>query len=142
MLALIIPVVVVAGGVLYLFPSLRPDLLENDDEPEAEQAVRPEADALIDDEFDHEDIDAVRCTLTTAGMTAVIDLTNRSDRTASYSIGIAFESPDGTRQLDTTSAMVSSLEPGQTVTEETGAYEDVPSSGFRCRVTSFLRSPP
>lgn len=133
-----------AAGVAAVYWA-RPDILltETVSAERAKEADDSESAALIDAEVDHPDIDAFSCTTEGfASMTAVIDLTNRGDRRASYIIGMVFESPDGDRQVGTGSFYVSDLEPGQTVTKDTSAFDAAPDGGVRCRINDFLRSPP
>jgi len=69
---------------------------------------------------------------------ATLTVTNNSSKRSDYLISVAFESTDGKTQLDTTSALVSSLEPGQNTSTDAVSFKKAPA-GFTCRVTDINR---
>ena len=53
-------------------------------------------------------------------------MTNHSSERSNYMIELSIESPDGTTQYDTSAAIVSNLEPGQTSAPTALITEKVP----------------
>lgn len=69
---------------------------------------------------------------------AVLRITNNSSKPSNYMINVAFESPDGSEQLDTGFATVSTLQPGQSTNESAITFTTAPAD-FKCRITSVDR---
>ena len=102
----------------------------------------------IDDTFDtnNEALDSVEVTDCTRAedrlnsATAVLDVTNDGDGTATYFVTVAFESRNGNRQFGTGNATVSGLAAGNTTEAETGGIVEIPDGQrFTCRVTNVDR---
>lgn len=76
------------------------------------------------------------------GPQANITVTNRSSKASNYIITIAFNSPDGSQQLDTATAIVNNLSPNQTAKEEASSLKGdlrKTSPKFTCKVVSATR---
>ncbi len=71
-------------------------------------------------------------------MTADLQVTNRSPEASTYSITVAFESPDGGQQFDTGAAFVDGLEPSQMRTATASSLTEAPGD-FECRVSAVDR---
>ena len=69
---------------------------------------------------------------------AVLRITNNSSKPSNYMINVAFESPDGSEQLDTGFAVVDTLQPGQSTNENAITFTTAPAD-FKCRITSVDR---
>lgn len=69
---------------------------------------------------------------------AVLRITNNSSKPSNYMINVAFESPDGSEQLDTGFAIVDTLQPGQSTNENAITFTTAPAD-FKCRITSVDR---
>ncbi|OHV40196.1 MULTISPECIES: hypothetical protein [Pseudofrankia] len=88
-----------------------------------------------------EDVRVDSCTTDTAGaLHATITVTNRTDRTASYVITVAFTAPDGA-QLTTGPAFIPRLGPGLAGREEVRGFTGQTVGGqVGCRITSAQRT--
>ena len=74
------------------------------------------------------------------GPKATLSVTNHSSKSSNYLITIAFDSPDGTRQLDTGDASVDNLGPGQqTTTTALSLKSGLRKKKFVCKVTDVTR---
>jgi len=74
------------------------------------------------------------------GPTAMLEIKNHSTKKSHYLIVVAFESADGTTQLDTTTAAVDNLEPGQRTQRTTTSHNPrVDAQPFRCVVNDVTR---
>lgn len=69
---------------------------------------------------------------------AKVKVTNNSSKASNYIIEIAFESPDGSTQIDTSTVFINDLQPGQTATEKAISFADAPAD-FTCRITDVTR---
>lgn len=69
---------------------------------------------------------------------AVLRITNNSSKPSNYMVNVAFESPDGSEQLDTGFALVDTLQPGQSTNESAITFTTAPAD-FKCRITSVDR---
>lgn len=86
-----------------------------------------------------DDVEIVGCTSNEYGWPeAQVKITNNSSKASNYMVDVAFESKDGTVQIDTSMVAVNNLEPGQTSTEEASSLEEV-SGDFVCKVTDVTR---
>ena len=77
------------------------------------------------------------------GPQATLDVVNHSSQTSNYIITVAFDSPDGSQQLDTGDANVQALDPGQsTQVTAVSVNSRLRSSGqFTCKVSQVDRIP-
>lgn len=73
------------------------------------------------------------------GPEATLTITNNSSKTSNYIITIAFESPDGATQIDTGSAFVNNLGPGQSTTKTASSLQTDRGQEFVCRVADVSR---
>lgn len=76
------------------------------------------------------------------GPEAKLTVKNNSSKTSNYFITVAFESADGSQQIDTGIATVSNLAPGQTAEETASSLkrETRATAGkFTCKVTKVSR---
>jgi hypothetical protein len=74
------------------------------------------------------------------GPRATLSITNNSSKASNYLITIAFESPDGTKQLDTGDATVDNLGPGQqTTTNADSLKSGLRHKKFVCKVADVTR---
>ena len=86
-----------------------------------------------------DDVEIVGCTSNEFGWPeAKVKITNNSSKASNYLVDIAFESKDGTVQIDTSMVAVNNLEPGQTSTEDASSLEEA-SGAFVCKVTDVTR---
>lgn len=77
------------------------------------------------------------------GPQATLDVVNHSSQTSNYIITVAFDSPDGSQQLDTGDASVQALDPGQsTQVTAVSTNNNLRSGGqFTCKVSQVDRIP-
>lgn len=68
-----------------------------------------------------------------------VTVTNNSSKSSNYVITIVAESADGSTKYDETSAFISNLGPGQTMTEQ-GMFTNELPSGAICKVTEVERT--
>lgn len=76
------------------------------------------------------------------GPEAVLKITNQSSKPSNYVVTVAFESADGTQQLDTANAVVQTLSAGQSVNETAVSLKgDLRKTAgkFTCKVTDVQR---
>jgi hypothetical protein len=90
------------------------------------------------------DVTISKCFMTTnqfEGPAATLTILNHSSKSSNYLITVAFESSDGKTQLDTGSASVNNLAPGQTTsTDATSLKSELRSqSKFTCKVADVTR---
>jgi hypothetical protein len=86
-----------------------------------------------------DDVEIAKCTSTEYGWpVAELKITNNSSKASTYMIDVAFESTDGSTQLDTSMATVNNLAPGQSALEEATSLKEV-SGDFVCKVTDVTR---
>jgi len=76
------------------------------------------------------------------GATAELAVLNHSSKPSSYIISIVFESPDGTKQLGTGTAILNNVGPNQTATDKASTLEsDIRTAGkFNCKIASVSRT--
>jgi hypothetical protein len=75
------------------------------------------------------------------GPKATLSVTNHSSKPSDYIITIAFNSPDGTHQLDTGDASIDNLGPGQQTTTTAVSLESgLRKKKFVCQVADVLRT--
>lgn len=88
-----------------------------------------------------EDLGEVSCTVDAAGfMVAEIPVTNNSSERSNYFVEVTFEAADGS-QIDTASAAVEALEPGQSTTAAAQTLTEPPADGeLTCRVVEVDRT--
>jgi hypothetical protein len=90
------------------------------------------------------DVQIAKCALSKnpfEGPKATLKVTNNSSKPSDYIITIAFDSPDGSKQLDTGDATVNNLGPSQTTT--TGApslKRSLRKKQFVCKVADVIRT--
>jgi len=85
------------------------------------------------------DVGPVECTRDQFGdLKATATVTNHSSERSDYIATIAFESPDGTTQLEASSGFIQDLEPGQSASLEVVTAAGAPAE-FTCRVTEVER---
>ena len=86
------------------------------------------------------DIDSVDCgTVDSFGARyPEVKVTNRSEKTSKYVITVDFESPDGSTKYDETIIIITSLNPGQSMTEQGLIMGDIPD-GAVCKVSEVQR---
>lgn len=115
-------VVVAAGVVIGTFAS-------DENDQRADQRAEIAAEATLS-----------ACGLNDSGlMAAVVQVENGSSERSNYRVKVAFESADGSEQIDTATARVSGLKPEQTATDEAVSFED-PVEGFKCEVLEVSRT--
>jgi hypothetical protein len=86
-----------------------------------------------------DDVDIASCTTDSLGSPeAKIKITNHSSKPSNYIVEVAFESPDGSTQIDTSMVSVNNLQPGQSATEDAVTFGDAPSD-FVCKITDVTR---
>lgn len=85
-----------------------------------------------------EDVTIADCTADAAGMVAKLDVTNQSSKRSTYSVDVAFESPDGATQFATGWTFFDAVEPGQVATSEAHSFTAAPGE-FTCRIVSVDR---
>ena len=87
------------------------------------------------------DIDSVDCgTVDSIGARyPEVKVTNRSEKTSTYFITVDFESSDGSTKYDETIIMITSLNPGQSMTEKGLIMGDIPD-GAVCKVSEVQRT--
>jgi hypothetical protein len=89
------------------------------------------------------DVSITKCALPDnqfEGPEATLSVKNNSSKASNYIIAVAFESPDGTKQLDTGDASVQSLAPGQsTEVTATSLKSELRSQQFTCKVSDVTR---
>jgi len=74
------------------------------------------------------------------GPSATLKITNHSSKRSNYIIMVAFESPDGSQQLDTAMTSVNNLEPGQSSVQEAVSFDsDLRDAPFECKVSDVTR---
>jgi len=85
------------------------------------------------------DVELIDCSTSGLGhMTADVRITNRSSKRSNYVVDVAFESPDGTRQLATEPVFVNDLGSGQ-VSEQTANSLTGSSGDFECDISQVQR---
>jgi hypothetical protein len=87
------------------------------------------------------DIDSLDCgTVDSIGVRyPAVQVTNRSEKPSTYFITVDFESADGSTKYDETIIMITSLDPGQTMTETGMIMGDIPD-GAVCKVSEIQRT--
>lgn len=91
--------------------------------------------ATIDD-----DVEVTSCEPDGLGfMAAQLRVVNDSEDRSNYDITVVFTSPDGSEQLKTDSAQVSSLESGQLARPEARTFQRPPAGGYDCKVLHVVR---
>jgi hypothetical protein len=87
------------------------------------------------------DIDSVDCgTVDSIGVRyPEVKVTNRSEKTSTYFITVDFESADGSTKYDETIVMITSLNPGQSMTEKGMVMGDIPD-GAVCKISEVQRT--
>jgi hypothetical protein len=91
---------------------------------------------------DHaEDVTITACTAdtTTGYLDAKVKVTNHSSKTSNYAITIAFESKDGSEQLDTGIVAVNNLAPGQSSDQDAVSLKSAPAGGYNCKLADLTR---
>lgn len=68
-----------------------------------------------------------------------VKITNRSEKRSNYFVTVTFESADGTTKYDDALIMVTSLNPGQSMTEKGLVFKEIPSDAI-CKVTEIQRT--
>lgn len=102
--------------------------------PEEVEEKQEERQASIED-----DVAIESCSTDAAGwMTATVKITNNSDDPSTYSVDVAFESPDGATQLGTGTAFADELQNGQATSVEANSLK-APTGEFKCRVADVSR---
>ena len=87
-----------------------------------------------------EDVTIVSCAKDQAGFAdAKVKITNHSGKASDYVVTIAFESPGGSTQIGTGTAVVDSLQPGQSTTQDANSLE-TPHRKFICKVSDAQRT--
>lgn len=89
------------------------------------------------------DVSVTKCALPDnqfEGPEATLAVKNNSSKTSNYIITVAFESPDGAKQLDTGNANVQNLAAGQsTEVTATSLKEELRGQQFTCKVSDVTR---
>jgi hypothetical protein len=76
------------------------------------------------------------------GPEATVSVTNHSSKPSNYIVDVAFDSVDGKTQLDTGTALVNTLQPGQTATDTAASLKSdlrTSSPKFTCKVSKVTR---
>lgn len=68
-----------------------------------------------------------------------VKVTNRSEKTSTYFITVEYESADGSTKYDETIIFISSLNPGQSMTEKGLIANEIPD-GAVCKITEIQRT--
>lgn len=91
------------------------------------------------DNIPEDDVDIASCTTDSLGSPeAKIKITNHSSKPSNYIVEVAFESADGSTQIDTSMVAVNNLQPGQSATEDAVTFGEAPSD-FVCKITDVTR---
>jgi hypothetical protein len=89
------------------------------------------------------DVTVSKCALAAnelEGPSATLTVVNHSSKQSNYIITVAFDSPDGKTQLDTGTATVENLNPGQTTSVEAPSLKsDLRNVQFTCKVADVTR---
>ena len=87
------------------------------------------------------DIDSIDCgTADSIGVRyPEVKVTNRSEKTSTYFITVDFESADGSTKYDEALIMITSLDPGQSMTEKGMVMNDIPE-GSVCKISEIQRT--
>lgn len=86
-----------------------------------------------------DDVEIVGCSSNEYGWPeAQVKITNNSSKASNYIVEVAFESEDGSTQIDTSMVAVNNLQPGQAATDEASSLNEV-SGAFVCKVTDVTR---
>jgi len=72
-------------------------------------------------------------------ISATIEVVNNSSQASNYLIEVAFENADGSSQLATGNAYITSLGPEQSKVEQVSALQEVMEPGVTCRLASVDR---
>lgn len=68
-----------------------------------------------------------------------VKITNRSEKRSNYFVTVTFESPDASTKYDEALIMVTSLNPGQSMSEEGIVLNEMPADAI-CKVTEIQRT--
>jgi len=68
-----------------------------------------------------------------------VKVTNNSSKASSYVITVAFESADGTTQIDTGNVAIQNLAPGQSTVQDVLTGGTAPGGKFNCKVADVTR---
>jgi ABC-type glycerol-3-phosphate transport system substrate-binding protein len=75
------------------------------------------------------------------GPETLLEIVNHSSKASNYIVEVAFESPDGTEQLDTGIALVNNVEPDQKATETASSLDsEIRGKEFKCRIIDVTRT--
>jgi hypothetical protein len=87
-----------------------------------------------------DDVEVAGCSLdgVTGWMTAVLAVTNSTDKTADYVITVSFENKTG-QQLASGNGVVQGLASGQTTKTDAGSTSEAKKGTFTCRVVEVTR---
>lgn len=86
------------------------------------------------------DVKIVKCSRDQFGyLNARVKITNHSSKASDYVVTVAFESKNGSQQIDTGSALVDSLQPGQSTTQDASATRSY-GKPFRCVLSDAQRT--
>lgn len=105
--------------------------------PKPTTAPKPTPSSLLHGE----DVAITSCTAdpTTGYLSAAVTVTNNSSKTSNYAITIAFESKDGSQQLDTGLVAVNDLNAGQVSQQTALGLTAAPAAGYDCKVADLTR---
>jgi len=92
--------------------------------------------------FQHpEDVKITSCGVDDAGFAdAKLTITNTSSKASDYVVTVAFESPDGSKQVGTGTALVNSLQPGQSSDQDANSLSSAAAGSFVCKISSAQRN--
>ena len=92
--------------------------------------------------FQHpEDVKITSCGVDDAGFAdAKLTITNHSAKASDYVVTVAFESPDGSKQVGTGTALVNSLQPGQSSDQDANSLTSATAGSFVCKISSAQRN--
>lgn len=93
------------------------------------------------DTFQHaEDVTITSCVADAAGdLDAKVTVTNNSSKPSNYVVTIAFNSADGSKQLDTGDVVVNNLSAGQSTVQDALSVTTA-TPGYTCKVADAMRT--
>lgn len=105
-----------------------------------EAVQQADENAADEEQREARNVEITECGTDQAGfMVATLEVTNDSSEPSLYLIEVVFENAAGDQQLDSSTASVNELAPGQTTTIEALTLTEPPGPGVTCRVADVER---
>lgn len=87
-----------------------------------------------------EDVQIIKCKRDQFGdLDAKVKITNNSSKASDYIVTVAFETKDGSQQIDTGTAIIDSLQPGQSSVQDAGGLKSY-KKPFKCVLSDAERT--